>query len=83
MFYVYMLRCNDNSLYTGWTMDLDRRLKEHNKGTGAKYTRAKLPVKLVYHEQLNSKSDAIKREYQIKQLKKIQKEKLVIKNNQF
>ncbi|MFZ7121875.1 MAG: GIY-YIG nuclease family protein [Eubacteriaceae bacterium] len=83
MFYVYMLRCNDNSLYTGWTTDLDRRLKEHNKGTGAKYTRAKLPVKLVYHEQLNSKSDAIKREYQIKQLKKIQKEKLVKKNNQF
>ena len=52
--YVYILKCHDNTYYTGWTTDLLRRLKKHNDGTGAKYTRSRRPVKLVYYEILNS-----------------------------
>lgn len=77
--YVYMLKCSDNTLYTGWTVDLYRRIVKHNKGTASKYTRARLPVKLVYFETFNNRIDAQKREYAIKQLNK--KEKLeLIKN---
>jgi putative endonuclease len=70
MNYVYILRCNDGTLYTGWTNDLINRVNIHNKGKGAKYTRARLPVKLVYYETYNSKRDALKREYEIKQYSK-------------
>ncbi|MTI49171.1 GIY-YIG nuclease family protein [Sporosalibacterium faouarense] len=77
MYFVYMVRCKDNSLYTGWTTNLKRRVSEHNKGIGAKYTRAKKPVKLVFFEEYDTKSKAAKREYAIKQLYKYQKEKLV------
>ena len=77
--YVYMLRCRDNSLYTGMTDDLQRRLQAHNAGTGAKYTRSRGPVTLVYQEQLEKKSEALKREYAIKQLTKAQKEQLLQK----
>ena len=75
--FVYIIRCKDNSLYTGWTTDLKRRIKEHNNGTGAKYTRGRYPVKLVYCEEVKSKEEAAKREYEIKQLSKEQKEKII------
>ena len=74
MCYVYILECNDKSLYTGWTVDIDNRLKVHNEGKASKYTRARLPVKLVYLEEYNDKLQAQKREWQIKQLTR--KEKL-------
>ncbi len=77
--YVYILKCHDNTYYTGWTTDLLRRLKKHNDGTGAKYTRSRRPVKLVYYEILNSRSAALKREYDIKQLTRKQKEQLIQK----
>jgi putative endonuclease len=76
--YVYLLRCNDNSLYTGITTDINRRLHEHNyTKLGAKYTRAKRPVTLVFIEESSDKSTASKREYQLKKLTKIRKEQLV------
>lgn len=75
--YVYILRCRDNSLYTGWCKDLDKRLSAHNSGKGAKYTRARLPCKLVYYEQINDISEALKRERAIKKLSKKKKEDLV------
>lgn len=75
--YVYILRCKDNSLYTGWCKDLDKRLAAHNSGKGAKYTRARLPCKLVYYEEINDISEALKRERAIKKLSKKKKEDLV------
>ena len=76
--FVYMLRCSDNSLYTGVTKDLDRRVGEHNNSKlGAKYTRARRPVELVYNELLASRSAAGKRECEIKALTKSEKEKLI------
>ena len=75
--YVYMLRCNDGSLYTGVTTDLQRRLNEHNTSSkGAKYTRARRPVELVYHEQAETRAEACQREYCIKQLNAADKLKL-------
>ena len=73
MCFVYILKCSDNTLYTGWTTDLRRRVKCHNSGKGAKYTRARLPVRLVYFEQLNDKSSALKREFEIKKLSRNKK----------
>lgn len=78
MNYVYILRCNDDSLYTGWTNDLDKRIKAHSNGKGAKYTKARLPVELVYFEEYENKVEAMRREYAIKQLKR--KEKLMLIN---
>lgn len=75
--YVYMLRCANDALYTGYTVDLSHRLKMHNQKTGAKYTLAHGPVKLVYFEIYDDKSTALKREYAIKQLSKSQKERMV------
>lgn len=79
MWYVYLLRCSDNSLYAGITKDLQRRVTEHNtcNKKGAKYTRARRPVVLVYSEHQPSKSLACKREFQLKQLSKKQKERLI------
>ena len=68
MFYVYVLRCNDGSLYTGYTNDLKKRLEMHNEGKGAKYTRSRLPVKLVAHWNFTSKSEAMKYEIKFKSL---------------
>lgn len=76
MNYVYILKCSDDSLYTGWTNDLERRVQAHLKGIGAKYTRGRLPVELVYHEEFNDKVEAMKREYEIKKLTR--KEKLLL-----
>lgn len=76
--FIYMLRCSDNSLYTGITTDVDRRLEEHNaEKSVTRYTRARQPVELVYQESANSRSDAGKREVQLKKLKKTDKELLV------
>lgn len=77
MFYVYIVKCKDNTLYTGYTVDLEERIKTHNQGLGAKYTRGRLPVELLYYEELNSKSEALKREYYIKSLNRKQKLKLI------
>jgi putative endonuclease len=78
--FVYILRCADNTLYTGITTDVDNRIKQHNGvKKGAKYTRNRQPVQLVYQEVSDSRSDASKREYSIKSLKKRQKEHLVDK----
>jgi len=75
---IYFLRCNDNSLYTGITTDIKRRLHQHNNTKlGAKYTRARRPVVLVYSETAIDKSTASKREYQLRTLTKKQKEKIV------
>lgn len=75
--YVYMLRCSDDSLYTGWCRNLDQRLKTHNSGKGAKYTRSRLPVRLVFFEEIDDKSQALKEEIRIKKLSKKKKEELV------
>lgn len=76
-FYVYLLWCADGTLYTGYTDDPVRRTKVHNAGKGAKYTRARLPVELVYQEACADKSAALRREYEIKQLTRVQKLKLI------
>ena len=78
--YIYVLRCKDKSLYTGYAVDVERRLKEHNgeeKGSDAKYTRARRPVQLVYTESFKTRSEALKREAAIKKLSKAEKEKLI------
>lgn len=77
MNYTYMVRCKDGSLYTGWTNNLEKRVRAHNQGTGAKYTKSRCPVELVYYEEYESKIDAMKREYEIKQLTKKEKEMLI------
>lgn len=77
MNYVYMLECSDGSLYTGWTNNLEKRIAAHNNGKGAKYTRVRLPVKLVYYEEYEDKIEAMKREYEIKQLSRKEKVKLI------
>lgn len=79
LWYIYIIKCIDNTLYTGITTDIDRRILEHNStGRGAKYTRSRQPVELVYLESCESRSIASKREYAIKKLKK--KEKLFLIN---
>ncbi len=80
MCYVYVLECADNTLYTGWTIDLDKRIKVHNEGKASKYTRARLPVKLVYLEAFDDKITAQKREWEIKQMSR--KDKLMLIKNQ-
>lgn len=76
--FVYMVLCRDGSLYTGIAKDLEKRIKEHNSGrTGAKYTRSRRPVKLVYQEKVPSRSDAAKREYEIKQMTTVKKKLLI------
>lgn len=79
--YVYMVRCRDNSLYTGSTNDLSRRIQVHNSGKGAKYTKSRLPVTLVYREEYPDKSTALKRECEIKRLTKAKKEQLAAETN--
>ena len=73
LYYVYMLRCADDTIYTGITTDLERRVRVHNDGKGAKYTRTRTPVELVYSEPFESKSEALKREWQIKKLSRSDK----------
>lgn len=66
--YTYILECADGSFYTGWTTDLERRLQEHNRGQGARYTRSRLPVRLHYQEDHEDRSAAMQREHELKQL---------------
>jgi putative endonuclease len=76
-YYVYILKCNDNTLYTGYTDNPERRLQVHNAGKGAKYTRSRLPVELVYQEAQPDKSAALRREAAIKRLSRAQKLALI------
>ena len=78
--YVYILKCSDGTLYTGWTTDVQKRLETHNSGKGAKYTRSRLPAELVYTEEYDDKIKAQKREYAIKQLSRLEKEALIDNN---
>ena len=75
--WVYILECDDGSFYTGYTTDIERRVREHDRGDGAKYTRGRTPVELVHRERFESKSAAMSREYEIKQLSRTEKERLV------
>lgn len=77
MHYVYIVKCSDGTYYTGYTNDLEKRLFAHNAGKGAKYTKNRIPVEVVYFEEYEDKSEAMKREYAIKQLTRGQKEKLI------
>ena len=77
MNYVYLLQCADDTLYCGWTTDIDVRLAAHNRGKGAKYTRSRLPVKLVYHEVYKDLHDALSREWHLKRLSREEKLKLI------
>ena len=77
MNYTYIVKCKDKTLYTGWTNDLDKRIKAHNDGLGAKYTKSRRPVKLVYYEEYNTKQEAMSREYAIKQMTRQEKLKLI------
>lgn len=73
MNYTYILKCADGSLYTGWTNDLEKRVIEHNEGRGAKYTKPRRPVELIYYEVFNTKREAMRREYAIKQMSRMEK----------
>ena len=77
MNYTYILKCKDGTLYTGWTTDLDKRVKAHNEGRGAKYTRSRTPVELVYYETFETKEEAQRREYAIKKMTRRQKEIII------
>ena len=76
-YYFYLLRCSDDSLYAGISIDLEQRVEVHQNGNGAKYTRSRLPVTLVYHEHHRSKGDALRREAKVKKWTKQRKERLV------
>ena len=80
-FYTYMVCCADGTLYTGWTTDVKARVITHNEGKGAKYTRGRGPVTLIYFETYQTKSEAMKREYEIKQLSREQKYELIYGEN--
>ncbi len=75
--YTYIVRCGDGTLYTGYTNDPEKRLRAHNEGKGAKYTRSRLPVELVYCEEYDSKEEAMSREWHIKQMSREAKESLI------
>ena len=75
--YVYILRCADDTLYCGWTTNLTTRVAAHNSGHGAKYTRSRLPVALVYYEEYEDRHDALSREWHIKRMSHAEKEKLI------
>ncbi len=77
MHYVYIVKCADGTYYTGYTNNLKRRIEQHNQGEGAKYTKGRRPVELVYSKEFDSKSEAMKREYKIKQLTRQKKIELV------
>lgn len=75
--YTYIVRCSDGSLYTGWTNDVEKRIEAHNAGMGAKYTKPRLPVTLVYVEAYQTKQEAMRREYEIKKMVRAKKIKLI------
>ncbi len=75
--FVYVLECSDGSLYTGWTPHLSKRLEAHNNGKGAKYTKGRRPVTLRYAEEFDNKNEALRREYEIKQMSRKEKMNLI------
>ena len=77
MNYTYLLQCADGSLYCGWTNHLEKRVKAHNEGKGAKYTKSRRPVELVYYEEFLTKEEAMSREYTIKRLTRAEKLELI------
>lgn len=77
MNYTYIVKCKDGSLYTGWTNDLEKRICAHNEGKGAKYTKSRRPVTLVYYETFQTKEEAMSREYHIKRMNKKEKEAMI------
>lgn len=77
MNWAYILRCSDGSLYSGWTNDLEARLKTHNEGRGGKYTRSRLPVSLAYSEEFETKEAAMSREWHLKRLSRAEKLRLI------
>lgn len=79
MNYTYIVRCSDGTLYTGWTNNIERRIRDHNVGKGAKYTKPRRPVTLVYLEVFETKEEAMKREYAIKRLSRDKKIELTEK----
>ncbi len=76
MYHVYLLRCADTTLYCGITNDIEKRFSDHNRGRGARYTRGRLPVRIVYRERVESKREALQRECSIKKMRKAEKERL-------
>ena len=77
MNYTYIVKCSDETFYTGWTNDLEKRIEMHNSGKGAKYTKARLPVELVYYEAFDTKEEAMSWEWHIKRLSRSEKQKLI------
>lgn len=75
--YIYILECSDGTYYTGWTNNLELRIEAHNSGKGAKYTRGRTPVKIVYKEEFDTKTEALKREIEIKKLSRLKKIELI------
>lgn len=75
--YTYILECKDGTYYTGWTNNLEKRLKDHNEGRGAKYTKARLPVSLIYYEEFQTKEEAMRREYAIKHMTRKDKDNII------
>ena len=76
-YYAYMLRCKDNTIYSGYTTNIEKRVETHNSGEGAKYTRARRPVKLAYFEEFETKTEALKREYEFKKYTHKEKEEII------
>ena len=79
MNYTYMVMCKDETIYTGWTNNLEKRIKAHNEGKGAKYTKSRRPVTLVYYEEYLTKEEAMNREFELKQKTRAQKLKIIEK----
>ncbi len=77
--YTYIVECSDGSLYTGWTNNLDKRVRAHNAKKGAKYTKSRTPVRLVYYETFATRQEAMRREYEVKQYTRKEKEDLLRK----
>lgn len=75
--YTYMVKCRDGTLYAGWTNNLEKRLTDHNAGKGAKYTKSRRPVELVYYESYETKEEAMRREYAIKRMSRKEKLQLI------
>ena len=77
MNYTYIVECSDGSLYTGWTNDLEKRIKAHNDGKGAKYTKSRRPVVLAYYEEFQTREEAMRREWEIKQMSRQKKMSMI------
>ena len=80
--YTYILECRDGTYYTGWTNNLEKRLKDHNEGRGAKYTKARVPVSLIYYEEFQTKEEAMRREHAIKHMTRSEKDNLIKTHNE-